>query len=569
MDEKIYRIQDKIYGGDLDSAEQDLLKIIEDEEIKEPEDGEFTHYTFDSYAEKIIYRNNNKRNVAPTNNISKVYCLLGRINAKRKNHEKAIECYDMALRWNPVSAGTIMKKAEEYKTLNEIEKFKIEVEKAYQYIYTNRLMAKYYEFLGKYYFEKSELTLANALYTASKSFYDNPVIDKFLQDIAWKENREPRFSSQEDVENLFDEHDIPLGFDDNIIQMIYQEWQGLANKGKEPNELRDLYRILYDMTQDKRFMEYINLKDERTGITVRMPEIWRRIREEKYEEYRINPSTIFFFETLKREFISVICDGKCREDQFEEAYNLNIENMKKSGVIIEAEYKIIGQKRINQVFTLVKINDRKIRLYQNYLIVNGYFINVFWQVSSEEKIADIKVEENNSLKMDMIWSLRGNEEKENVYDEINGFVARWNKMMEKEFTENEATAIMTGDREAVFKAIKKEYTENGINTKAVNIAKEWTEQGIKIDTTGDPFWTTMGRNVMVCLIFANLLENKNTDLSVIVEQTKNSEESVKILLKNWDKLNVPELQDIIQPKELLYSNKTFESILEEVRKAIN
>lgn len=39
MDEKIYRIQDKIYGGDLDSAEQDLLKIIEDEEIKEPEDG--------------------------------------------------------------------------------------------------------------------------------------------------------------------------------------------------------------------------------------------------------------------------------------------------------------------------------------------------------------------------------------------------------------------------------------------------------------------------------------------------------------------------------------------------
>ena len=128
---------------------------------------------------------------------------------------------------------------------------------------------------------------------------------------------------------------------------------------------------------------------------------------------------------------------------------------------------------------------------------------------------------------------------------------------------------MTGDREAVFKAIKKEYTENGINTKAVNIAKEWAEQGIKIDTTGDPFWTTMGRNVMVCLIFANLLENKNTDLSVIVEQTKNSEESVKILLKNWDKLNVPELQDIIQPKELLYSNKTFESILEEVRKAIN
>ena len=72
----------------------------------------------------------------------------------------------------------------------------------------------------------------------------------------------------------------------------------------------------------------------------------------------------------------------------------------------------------------------------------------------------------------MIWSLRGNEEKENVYDEINGFVARWNKMMEKEFTENEATAIMTGDREAVFKAIKKEYTENGINTKAVNIAKK-------------------------------------------------------------------------------------------------
>ncbi len=52
--EKILLIVKKIQSKEFTSAEQDLLKIIEDEEIKNVEDKENVYYNFTNYLESLV-----------------------------------------------------------------------------------------------------------------------------------------------------------------------------------------------------------------------------------------------------------------------------------------------------------------------------------------------------------------------------------------------------------------------------------------------------------------------------------------------------------------------------------
>ena len=55
--EKITRVEKKIKNKAYESAEQDLLQIINEEEIKSVEDENNTYYTFYNYVETIIFFN--------------------------------------------------------------------------------------------------------------------------------------------------------------------------------------------------------------------------------------------------------------------------------------------------------------------------------------------------------------------------------------------------------------------------------------------------------------------------------------------------------------------------------
>ena len=136
--EKIAKIEEKIRNKDYETAEQDLLQIINDEEIKSVEDEQNTYYTFYNYVETIIFYNKYKpikKLMQPNNNIADVYFLLGFINFEIKNFGKALDYLNKASEWNPVSPQIILAKAAVYRVMGEIERFRIEVEKSYQYIY--------------------------------------------------------------------------------------------------------------------------------------------------------------------------------------------------------------------------------------------------------------------------------------------------------------------------------------------------------------------------------------------------------------------------------------------------
>ncbi len=415
--EKISKIEEKIKNKEFESAEQDLLNIINEEEFKKVEDEEDLHFSFYNYIETLIYWRKfqpSKKILPPANNIADAYFLLGYINYETKNYGKAVQYLDKAIEWNPISPRIRMEKADAYREMKEYERYRIEIEKAYQYIYDSTFMSKYFRELGWYYSEKRIYDLANALYTQSIVFMDTKLAKNELMYIAQQENREPRLSTQDEIIKLFKEYNIPFGVNNEITQIIYEDSQQLL-KENEIQLANYLYRALYDITLDKRFMLYVELKDEKTGITVKIPEIWKTVNKEEYSKNGISDNTIFLFRTPKNENISIVCDGKCESNQLDEACKLNIENMEKEGINIEEVYATRGQKNINQVYALVQAKEKQIRISQNYLVVNGYLLNVSWEVPNSIPLEKLMESENNSLKNQMIFSLKGeNENNQNV-----------------------------------------------------------------------------------------------------------------------------------------------------------
>lgn len=566
--EKIAKIEEKIKNKEFDSAEQDLLQIINEEKIKNVEDDNYIHYSFYNYIETLIYWRKyrpSKRILQPENNIADVYFLLGFINFETKNYGKTIQYLDKAIEWNPISPQIRLEKADAFRNIGEIERYRVEVEKTYPYIYQSAFMAKYYRELGWYYSEKRIFDLANALYTQSISFLNTDLAKKELMYIAQQERRELRLSTKEEINKLFKEYNIPFGISNEITKIIYEDSQNLL---KENNiQLANyLYRTLYDITLDKRFMLYVDLKDEKTKIMVKIPEIWKTLNKEAYRKFGISDNTLFLFLTPQNENISVVCDGKCDETQLDAAYNLNIENMKKQGATIEAEYSVRGQKNIKQVFVLVKQNEKKVRIYQNYLVINGYLINASWKVPSNVPIEKIMKIENNSFKGQFIWSLKGENEDTSSQDIMMEINSRLNELLAKGMSTQEAMKLIFGNNSA-FKDVKEEFNNNGITQKAISALENLSIQIIK-DDTQDHYWSDVSRDIFKLLILSNLFENKEFTLPDLVEQTNNVEFVKNIITKNLDKFNIPELQKNTNVKSILNSDKPLKSIVEIIHKSI-
>ena len=576
--EKITRVEEKIKNKAYESAEQDLLQIINDEEIKSVEDENNTHYTFYNYVETLIFYNKyrpTKKLQQPNTNIADAYMMLGFINSETKNFGKAIEYLNKASEWNPVSPQIIFERAFAYRSIGDIERYKAEIEKAYQFIYTSSFMARYYRELGFYYTTKKIYDLANALYTYSRSFVDTELAKNELMYIAKQENREPRFSTREEVDKLFTDYNIPLGINDNVVQIIFNESQNLLKENKNVELAKYLYRVLYDITLDKKFMLYIDLKDDKTGITLKIPEIWKILNKEAYSKFGISDNTLFLFLAPGNENVSIVCDGKCNPSQLDEAYNLNIENMKKQGVTIEREFVIKGQKNIKQVFILTKQNEKTIRIFQNYLVVNGYLINVSWVVPSNETIERVMEVENNSLKGQMIWSLKGINEDTSTQDAALEMTKKMNELLAQGYTPKEAMEMIwakDNPEKIDLGKIINEYNSNGISQNLVKLLKDFSKSIIKQDNQ-DPFWSMMARGMLETLIILNLAENK-VDISSLIEQSGDINKARLICKNNVNKLDIEKLQsngDFINSIKTLNNennDKTLSSILEIVNKAL-
>lgn len=568
--DKMIEIDKMIKNKQYIVAKKELENIIAMEEFKVPKDEQATHFSFYNYIEAAIYFNKyrpQKKNINPNNNIAEVYFSLGYIEYENKNYEKAIEYLDEGLEWNPVSIQIMSEKINVYRGMGDWEKYRVEIEKAYEYIYEVPLMAKYYRDLGFYYTEKGLYDVSNALYSYSRYFVDDELASNELMYIAQQEHREPRISTMEEIELLFKKYNIPQGISNNIVQIIYGEYQNLLKNNPDLPVTKYLARVLYDITKDKQFMLYVPTHDNITGINLMMPENWKVLDKNKYNELGVSSNTTFLFLNEYNQLISIVCDGKCSKDELDAAYKKNVETMKKQGIEIIEEFSIEGQKNIKQVFVDSCKNDMKVRILQNYLVLNGYLFNISWEVVNNVNPNEILKNISNGLEMELVWSLNGTDDDSNnnaVMNEINQRLSYW---MSRGKTMTEAMEIVFGDS-SILREISNAFKQNGVNSKVINLLNQLAEQTIE-EYKQDRFWSDQARIVFKFFVLVNLIENLEVKMPDFVDMTRDVNVFKEIMIRNIENLKqYIKLSDINELVKILDSDKPLKSVVELIHNGV-
>lgn len=552
-------------------AKKELENIIAVEQFKVPEDEQATHYSFYNYIEAAIYFNKyrpQKKNIDPNNNIAEVYFFLGYIEYENKNYEKAIEYLDKGLEWNPVSIQIMSEKINVYRSMGDWEKYRVEIEKAYEYIYEVPLMAKYYRDLGFYYTEKGLYDVSNALYSHSRYFVDNEIVRNELMYIAQQEHREPRFSTMEEIEFLLKKYNIPQGISNNIIQIIYGEYQNLLKNNPDLPVTKYLARGLYDITKDKQFMLYVPTHDDITGINLMMPETWKVLDKNKYNELGVSSNTTFLFLNEYNQLISIVCDGKCSKDELDVAYQKNVETMKKQGIEIIEEFSIDRRKKnIKQVFVDSCKNDMKVRILQNYLVLNGYLFNISWEVVNNVNPNELLKNISNELEMELVWSLNGTDDDSNNNAVMNEISQRLGYWMSRGKTMSESMEIVFGDN-SILREISNEFKQNGVNSKVINLLNQLAEQTIE-EYKQDRFWSDQARLVFKFFVLVNLIENLEVKMPDFVDMTRNVNVFKEIMIRNIENLKqYIKLSDINELVKILDSDNPLKSVVELIHNGV-
>lgn len=260
-DKEMPEIQKLVNQKQYEEAKNRLHKLGEQSIVKEPQKGEYTFYCFSNYIEFVIFREKHpqekRKNLYPGINLAEVYYELAFIAYEEKEFDIALENIEKAIQWNPVNVRILFEKAAIFRAKNKMQRFRAEIEKIYNYIYSPDFLAKFYRELGYYYIEMKDLPIANALYTNSVVLFDTEIAKNELQYIANLEKREAKLSTPEEVKNLFIDYNIPLGFSGQIYNCILTQYEHLKQKNVKATEYKLVCNVLYNITRDKKYLEEI------------------------------------------------------------------------------------------------------------------------------------------------------------------------------------------------------------------------------------------------------------------------------------------------------------------------
>ena len=448
-------IEGYLANKEFDLARKEIYKAIENSEVKNVEDEQNTYFCFNSYLELMLYvekYNPKKPNKAPKTNMAFLYYILGYINVEFKEYDEALKNLNESLKWNPVDLTVLFERAEGYKAMGDLERFKAEVEKTHQFITYNSFLAKYYRALGYYYIEKKVYDVANVLNSMALDFATTEQERKLaineLMYIAQQENREVSKSNIEEVKKLCEDYNIPIGYNKRTVGLLLNEYQRLLNRDGMTEQVKILSRNLYEITQDNQFIITYTVKDEETGISIQVPEFWEVLRKSEFEKLNLSKNTLFVFSTSYHENISVVIDnGECGIGRFTELYRLSIDNMKQAGIEVLAEFS----NRFDDGFKLrqaivevqagvkvgkltidngkVRLGNRKVRMIQNYVRVNDKLVNISWEIPTDKDPKEMIEFINNSIAMQVVFSIQGDNDKkqeQNRLTEVKNFMYNQN-----------------------------------------------------------------------------------------------------------------------------------------------
>ncbi len=501
---------------DLEKAKSMLLDFIKGS-LTYDNDNATEYYNFNDVIEFVLYTRIKKAE----KDIKWIdipfvtaYSYLAYIYNEEGNFDEALKMIEQTIRWNPMSLSPLFEKCETYKIQKQWEKFKEITLSLYDKIYNANDLAHYYRNLGFYYIEMNNLDLAYALYTASIKFEKNNNAYGEMAYINKKLNRESYNMSAEEGLKLLKENNITFGPKQENLDRLLEIYLSEKELIKNPNVESMLANRIYQLSKDKRFVPFWELVDKTTGCSIVIPRSWSPVKEKTRKE-KFGSHNMFAIYTNNNSFFQANYDGKCSKEQFEEAYKLNVDNIKNSNKV---NAKLLdertltlklpqGVKDFKQALFDIDLGDKIIRIIHNFTLINDIFVD--FSINLDEKIDYLDKEKfNNQKNMNDIINLLSN-----IVELKSGTTK----------TPNSEKEDLLNKIDNKFKLTNEEFEEintNFKNNKDISKVFDYATSIFKDVKDNDPFWIKSAKETLI-YILTKLLETKNTlnydDLKEIID----------------------------------------------------
>ena len=176
----------------------------------------------------------------------------------------AMQDYEKALKWNPVSTEIYFRLIDCCYRLNNLELLHTYTLEVYPYLATRAELAQYYRYLGYYHLEKMHPALAMALYRYSTYFEPSDSAEHEIRYLeAAMEHSEPKRTPQE-LQNILTKAGIPVRANAVTLALLVKAGEEAeqrsdkalkdGNDDAEQNwrqQAVDCYQMVYDLTQDE------------------------------------------------------------------------------------------------------------------------------------------------------------------------------------------------------------------------------------------------------------------------------------------------------------------------------
>lgn len=502
-------VENMIFGENknFSLAKEKLLDFVKGVSIFE-NDNETDYYNFDDVIQFVIYTRLNKTNkkvVWSSIPFLTAYSYLAYVYNEEKNYNEALNVIDKQMKIAPLNLSAYFEKCETYKMQKMWEQFKEETQKIYTKIYDAKDLAHLYRNLGFYYIEQNKLDLAYALYTASIQFEKHRLAFSEMMYINQQLGRENYSMSAEETLKLLDDNDIPFGVKRENVDLLISIYENEKELIKNPNTEMLLASKIYYLSKDSRFAPYYEKVDNTTGCAIIIPRSWKPIKQEIIEK-EFGKNQMFAIYTDTNALFQGVYDGKCPIDEFDKAYNLNIENMKKSNMnlLYESILDLKLQKGVKK-FKCALFETKGIRIYNCFTLINGIFVNFSINVSSEIDFNDSSKFNNQKNMVDLI----------NVLSSILELNKDANTGIQKDIKEDNVANKINSVCEI--------YKKNNDITKVIDVVKEV----INLKEI-DPFWLDTARYAFIYLILKQFNDNQKCDYTTLIEIISDKDKFVKI-----------------------------------------
>ncbi|MGN1000958.1 MAG: hypothetical protein ACI4OG_03375 [Bacilli bacterium] len=502
-------VENMIFGENknFSLAKEKLLDFVKGVSIFE-NDNETDYYNFDDVIQFVIYTKLNKTNkkiVWSSIPFLTAYSYLAYVYNEEKNYDEALNIIDKQMKIAPLNLSAYFEKCETYKMQKMWEQFKEETQKIYTKIYDAKDLAHLYRNLGFYYIEQNKLDLAYALYTASIQFEKHRLAYSEMMYINQQLGRENYSMSAEETLKLLDDNNIPFGAKKENVDLLISIYENEKELIKDPNTEMLLASKIYYLSEDSKFAPYYEEVDNTTGCAIIIPRSWKPIKQEVIEK-EFSKNQMFAIYTDTNALFQGVYDGKCPIDEFDKAYNLNIENMKKSNMnlLYESILDLKLQKGVKK-FKCALFETKGIRIYNCFTLINGIFVNFSINVSSEIDFNDSSKFNNQKNMVDLI----------NVLSSILELNKDDNSGIQKDIKEDNVANKINSVCEI--------YKKNNDITKVIDIVKEAINS-----KEIDPFWLDTARYAFIYLILKQFNDNQKCDYTTLIEIISDKDKFVKI-----------------------------------------